>query len=83
MHTATECRAHAEEKLAQSGHDDRNRNRLIAAAEAWLFLGSQLRQVEAGRRARNTLKKELRHGGSSRALEREMIRESGSGQPAR
>jgi hypothetical protein len=46
MYTSGECRAQAEEKLAQAQHDDRNRKRLIAAAEAWLFLASQLRRTE-------------------------------------
>jgi hypothetical protein len=47
MLTSAECRAQAEAKLAQAKHDDRHRKRLIVAAEAWLFLASQLRRVEA------------------------------------
>jgi hypothetical protein len=47
MLTSAECRAQAEQKLAQAEHDDRNRSRLITAAEAWLLLASQLRRVEA------------------------------------
>jgi hypothetical protein len=43
---------------AQAQWDDRNRNRLITAAEAWLFLASQLRRLEASfdpkRRSRRT-----------------------------
>jgi hypothetical protein len=47
MYTSAECRAYAEEKLAQAGHvDGRRRSRLITAAEAWLFLASQLRRIE-------------------------------------
>jgi hypothetical protein len=46
MYTSAECRAQAEEKLAQAQWDGRNRNRLITAAEAWLFLASQLRRLE-------------------------------------
>jgi hypothetical protein len=46
MFTSAECRAHAEQKLAQAEHDQRHRRRLITAAEAWLFLSSQLRRVE-------------------------------------
>jgi hypothetical protein len=46
MFTSGECRAQAEEKLAQAELDDQNRKRLIVAAEAWLFLAGQLRQVE-------------------------------------
>jgi hypothetical protein len=42
MYTSAECRAYAEEKLAQAEHvDGRGRSRLITAAEAWLFLASQ------------------------------------------
>jgi hypothetical protein len=47
MLTAAECRAQAEEKLAQAERDERHRKRLITAAEAWLFLASQLRRAEA------------------------------------
>jgi hypothetical protein len=46
MFTIAECRAHAEEKLAQADHDPRHRRRLIAAAEAWLLLAGQLRRKE-------------------------------------
>ena len=47
MYTSAECRAQAEQKLAQAGRDDRHRKRLITAAEAWLFLAGQLRRAEA------------------------------------
>jgi hypothetical protein len=46
MFTSAECRAHAEAKLAQAEHDYQHRNRLVAAAESWLFLASQLRRIE-------------------------------------
>ena len=46
MYTSAECRAQAEEKLAQAEHDNQHRNRLITTAEAWLFLASQLRRIE-------------------------------------
>ena len=46
MFTSAECRAQAEQKLAQADHDDRHRKRLITAAEGWLFLASQLRRLE-------------------------------------
>jgi hypothetical protein len=46
MLTSAECRAQAEQKLAQAQRDDRNRKRLILAAEAWLFLAGQLRRAE-------------------------------------
>ena len=45
MYTSAECRAHAEEKLALASRDNRNRKRLIVAAEAWLFLAGQLRRL--------------------------------------
>jgi hypothetical protein len=58
MYTSAECRAQAEEKLTQAKYDDRHRNRLITAAEAWLLLASQLRRIELSfvpkRRARRT-----------------------------
>jgi len=44
--TSTECRANAERKLAEAGHDERHRRRLITAAEGWLFLAGQLRRIE-------------------------------------
>jgi hypothetical protein len=47
MLTSAECRAQADQKLAQAEHDERHRKRLITAAEAWLFLASQLRRTEA------------------------------------
>jgi hypothetical protein len=47
MFTSAECRAQAEQKLAQAELDDRNRKRLIVAAEAWLFLAGQMRRGEA------------------------------------
>ena len=47
MYTSAECRAQAEQKLAQAEHaDGRRRTRLTASAEAWLFLASQLRRIE-------------------------------------
>ena len=46
MFTSAECRAQAEQKLAQADHDDRHRKRLITVAEGWLFLASQLRRLE-------------------------------------
>ena len=47
MLTSAECRAQADQKLAQAERDERHRKRLITAAEAWLFLASQLRRTEA------------------------------------
>jgi hypothetical protein len=52
MFTIAECRAQAEQKLAQADHDDRNRKRLIAAAEAWLVLAGQLRRADNAARKR-------------------------------
>jgi hypothetical protein len=46
MLTSAECRAQAEQKLSEADQDGRHRKRLITAAEAWLFLASQLRRVE-------------------------------------
>jgi hypothetical protein len=47
MLTSAECRAHAEEKLAQAERDDRHRRRLVTAAEAWLVLANQVKRLEA------------------------------------
>jgi hypothetical protein len=57
MYTSAECRAQAEEKLAQAERDDQHRNRLITAAEAWLFLANQLRRHEAALFPKKALKK--------------------------
>jgi hypothetical protein len=46
MFTSAECRAHAEEKMAQAERDGSHRKRLITAAEAWLFLADQLRPTK-------------------------------------
>jgi hypothetical protein len=47
MLTSAECRAQAEQKLAQAEHDVRHRRHFITAAEGWFFLASQLKRVEA------------------------------------
>jgi hypothetical protein len=47
MFTSAECHAMAEQKLAQAERDVRNRKRLIAAAEGWLFLAGKLGGAEA------------------------------------
>jgi hypothetical protein len=44
--TSTECCAIAERKLAEAGHDELHRKRLVNAAEGWLFLAGQLRRIE-------------------------------------
>ncbi len=44
--TSTECRAMAEEKLAEADRDERHRKRLTTAGEGWLFLAGQLRRLE-------------------------------------
>ena len=46
MFTSAECRAKAEEKLAQAERDHQHSRRLIDAAEAWLFLAVQIRRLE-------------------------------------
>jgi hypothetical protein len=47
MFTSAECRAMAEQKLAQAERDDhQHRRRLLTAADAWLFLASRLREIE-------------------------------------
>jgi hypothetical protein len=47
MFTSADCRAMAEQKLAQAERDDHHRQRLITAAEGWLLLASKLKDSEA------------------------------------
>jgi hypothetical protein len=47
MFTSTECRAYAEQKITEADRDERHRERLINAAQAWLILASRLRRLEA------------------------------------
>lgn len=63
MFTSSECRAHAEEKLAQAERDYRHRKRLIRAAEGWFLLASQLRRIEASVTGVVTTSKESREVG--------------------
>jgi hypothetical protein len=49
MFTSADCRAQAENSLAQAERDHRHRQRLLIAAEAWLFLASQLEAAEAAK----------------------------------
>jgi hypothetical protein len=44
--TSTECRTIAEKKLAEASCDARHRRQLTNAAEGWLFLAGQLRDLE-------------------------------------
>jgi hypothetical protein len=46
MLSSAECRAHAEEKLAQAERDDGHRKRLITGAQLGLILASQMRRLE-------------------------------------
>jgi hypothetical protein len=54
MFTSAVCRARAEEKLAQAERDHRHSRGLIDAAEAWLFLASQIRRLETLNEASST-----------------------------
>jgi hypothetical protein len=47
MFTSAECRAFAEQKIAEADRNERHRIRFINAAQAWLILASQLRRIEA------------------------------------
>jgi hypothetical protein len=47
MFTSAECQAQAEERLARAELEEWNRRRLIAAAQAWIYLARQMRRVEA------------------------------------
>jgi predicted aminopeptidase len=46
MTVAAECRAKALEKIRQATQDKRHRRKLLAAAEAWLFLAERLDQTD-------------------------------------
>jgi hypothetical protein len=46
MFTYAECRAIAEQKLAQAEHDDQHRRRLIAAANGWILLARRLTEEQ-------------------------------------
>jgi hypothetical protein len=46
MFTSVECRAIAQEKLAQADRGEGNRKHLVTAAEAWFLLASKLRESE-------------------------------------
>jgi hypothetical protein len=45
--TSAECRAHAEQKLAQAKREPQNQKRLLTAAQGWLFLAGQMTRLEA------------------------------------
>jgi hypothetical protein len=48
MFTSAECRAMAEQKLAEAERDDQqHRRRLLTAAEGWPLLASKLRDADA------------------------------------
>jgi hypothetical protein len=50
MYTSAECRAIAEQKLAQAKLGEGNRKRLVTAAEAWFFLANRLNAAPTKRR---------------------------------
>jgi hypothetical protein len=50
MYSSAECRARAEQKLAQAECDPRRRRSLIEAGQAWLILASQTRRLEVSLR---------------------------------
>jgi hypothetical protein len=47
MLTSGECRAYGEQQIAEADRNERHRDRLNTSAQAWLFLASQLRRIEA------------------------------------
>jgi hypothetical protein len=47
MFTSAQCVAIAGQKLAQAALDGRHRQRLLTAAQAWLFLASKLGEEPA------------------------------------
>ena len=47
MLTSTECHEMAKQKLVQAEHEPQRRARLLTAAQGWLVLENELRQLEA------------------------------------
>jgi hypothetical protein len=47
MLTSTECHEMAKQKMEQAEQEPQRRARLLAAAQAWLILESELRRLEA------------------------------------
>jgi hypothetical protein len=47
--TSSQCRAQAEEKIAQAEREPQHRRRLLTAAQGWLLLAAQMRRLEATR----------------------------------
>jgi hypothetical protein len=47
MLTSTECHEMAKQKLVQAEHEPQRRTRLLTAAQGWLVLENELRQLEA------------------------------------
>ena len=50
MLTSSECRAQAEEKMAQAEREPPNQERLRTAAQAWIILAVQMSRLEASMR---------------------------------
>jgi hypothetical protein len=46
MFTSSECRTHAEQKIAQAQLEPRHQRRLLTAAQGWLVLAGQVRRME-------------------------------------
>jgi hypothetical protein len=60
MLTSSECHAQAEDKIAQADREPRNQERLLTAAQAWLILAAQMRQLEASMRSAGKLRSKRR-----------------------
>jgi hypothetical protein len=51
MLTSTECRARAEQKIAEAEHHPRRRKKLRADAECWLVFADRMKWLEASLQA--------------------------------
>jgi hypothetical protein len=60
MLTSSECRAQAEEKIAQAKRELPNQERLRIAAQAWLILAVQMSRLEAGMRDTGKISPKIR-----------------------
>jgi hypothetical protein len=59
MFTSAECREYAKEKIAQAEREPRHRERLLTAAQAWLILAGQMRQLETSLDTAGTFRGDL------------------------
>jgi hypothetical protein len=60
MFTSRECRAQAEEKIAQAEREPPNQERLRTAAQAWLILAVKMSRLEASMKSTGKIPSKIR-----------------------